>query len=441
MPISDYITLVITRATQGVSRAGFGTPLILGEVSEFQDRTQSYTSLDSLDDDFATTSAVYLLAADMFSQSPKPTTVKVGRKLTNTNDLQTFTPNVVPTAGNFTITLGAETTATIAYDAANTAIKSALELLTAVTAVTVTGDLTALTGFTVEFTGADVNTEFSSMTANATGLTTCTSIAVDHTQWGSATETYTEAITNIVDFDDDWYCLLATSRTKADLELIAAAMEARRKICVLGSNDADIIASGSSDVASVLQTADYDRTAICYTATAANYLDAGLAGNCLPYDPGSITWMYRNLSGISTDDFTDTERTYAMNKACNIYRTIGGLNVTEPGKMASGEFIDTIRGTDYLHARMEENIFEALSLAGKIPFTANGIAVIEGRIRATLEDCVRKGIITSAYTVTMPEIADISNAEKAARTLPDIKFTAILQGAIHYVTINGLIQV
>jgi hypothetical protein len=58
-----------------------------------------------------------------------------------------------PTAGNFTLTFGAETTATIAFDASAANIQSALESLNNIGSgnVTVTGDGSG--GFDIEFVG------------------------------------------------------------------------------------------------------------------------------------------------------------------------------------------------------------------------------------------------------------------------------------------------
>lgn len=65
------------------------------------------------------------------------------------SEVQIIKFSSVPTQGTYTLTLGAETTSPLAFNASNTAIKSALEALTAVTTVTVTGSYSA--GITVTF--------------------------------------------------------------------------------------------------------------------------------------------------------------------------------------------------------------------------------------------------------------------------------------------------
>lgn len=55
------------------------------------------------------------------------------------SEVQTMTFSEAPTAGTYTITINAETTASIAYNASNATIKTELEALASITTVTVTG--------------------------------------------------------------------------------------------------------------------------------------------------------------------------------------------------------------------------------------------------------------------------------------------------------------
>lgn len=84
------------------------------------------------------------------------------------DEVQTVTVLGGPTAGTFTLTFSGQTTSGIAYNAAASAVKSALEALSNVTTVTVTGD--AGGPYTVTFTdpgGQDV----AQMTGSAASLT------------------------------------------------------------------------------------------------------------------------------------------------------------------------------------------------------------------------------------------------------------------------------
>ena len=64
-------------------------------------------------------------------------------------------------------------------------------------------------------------------------------------------------------------------------------------------------------------------------------------------------------------------------------------------------------------------------------------------MKASLRAAVNQGILAAdpAPTVTVPKVADVSAADKTARLLPDMKFTGTLAGAIHKVTITGVVSV
>lgn len=93
------------------------------------------------------------------------------------NEIQTVTITGTPTGGTFTLTYGGQTTAGIAYNAAASAVQSALVALSSISTgnVTVTGS--AGGPYTVTFTGALAGTDVAQMTSSGAGLTGGTSPA------------------------------------------------------------------------------------------------------------------------------------------------------------------------------------------------------------------------------------------------------------------------
>jgi len=87
-----------------------------------------------------------------------------------TNEVQTVTISGTPSAGTFTLSYGSQTTAAIAYNAAASAVDSALEALSNIPAggVTVTGS--AGGPYTVTFTGELSYTDVSQLVINDSGL-------------------------------------------------------------------------------------------------------------------------------------------------------------------------------------------------------------------------------------------------------------------------------
>jgi hypothetical protein len=79
-PITDTVSMDITEDTVGVSRLGFGTPMLVSYTASFPERVRTYNSLADVAVDFPTTTSFeYLAAQILFSQSPKPKQLKIGR--------------------------------------------------------------------------------------------------------------------------------------------------------------------------------------------------------------------------------------------------------------------------------------------------------------------------------------------------------------------------
>ena len=227
---------------------------------------------------------------------------------------------------------------------------------------------------------------------------------------------------------------------------VASWVETAKKLAIFWITDVNAYdASKSTDLASVLKLANRNRSAVIWHATptgGADYPDAAWMGEGFPYEPGTSTWAYKTLNGVTPDTLLASQETALKGKNCNYYMTVGGVSITQEGKVASGEYIDIIIGTDWIEARLRESVYSALENNRKIPYDDTGIAMIEGLVKGVLNEAASKGILQAdSIAVTVPKYADIPQADKLARKLPDVKFSALYQGAIHSVTINGTISV
>ena len=130
-------------------------------------------------------------------------------------------------------------------------------------------------------------------------------------------------------------------------------------------------------------------------------------------------------------------------KNINHYTLTAGVAITRQGKTAGGEWIDVMRFVDWLKARMQERIYQQLVNLLKIPYTDQGVAIIENLVRAQLQEGIRVGGLAKdpEFTVTVPKVIDVSQTDRANRLLPDVKFNATLAGAIHKININGVVTV
>lgn len=255
-------------------------------------------------------------------------------------------------------------------------------------------------------------------------------------------------LTAINDVNDQWYALIATTRDVPTVKAIAAWVEARIKLFGTASSDLDIInvAAGTdtNSIAAFLNQLGYVRTFVMYHQDAeTDFPEAAWFGRVLPLEPGSETWKFKTLNGISYSNLTTTQLNNALNKKANVYEFVGGVGITENGTVAQGEFIDIIRGIDWLRARIQEFVFSLLVNSPKVPYTDAGIAGIQAEVMRALQLGVDNNFIAEdpQFIVTVPLAADVPPADKAARILRNVRFQATLAGAIHAVIIRGTVSV
>lgn len=246
--------------------------------------------------------------------------------------------------------------------------------------------------------------------------------------------------------DSSWYGIVVDQAMATDFDDVAAWVETARRFAILWTTDANTPdATKTTDLASVLKAAKYDRSAVIYREanTAVDYPDAAWMGEGFPFDPGSSTWAYKQLKGVAPEkSMTEAKESALRGKNCNYYSEVGGVNVTQEGKVASGEWIDIIIGTDWIEARIREEVYGAFVNNRKVPYSDVGIGMIKGLVKAVLYRAAAMGILQeNSIEVTAPKFADIPQADKLARKLPDVQFRALYQGAIQKTEINGTVSV
>jgi hypothetical protein len=245
--------------------------------------------------------------------------------------------------------------------------------------------------------------------------------------------------------DSDYYALLMPEGASSAVAAAAAGwVETVRRILVLQTADALAWDSSSvNDIAFNLKATGYTRSSVWaypHLGLATGQLAAALLGRCLPLDPGSVTFAHKELAGVTVMSLTETQQAALESKNANHYTEIGDGGNTFPGKVAEGEWIDVIRDIDRSFDRMQTSVLSVLRSSNKVPFTDDGIDTVGNALRGALRADVTDGIY-STFAVTTPAASAVSSADKAARSLTGVTFTATLAGAIHITTITGTVSV
>ncbi len=440
--IEQIIDVQVSRETTAVTQAGFGVMMFLDLHKRFNERALEFSSTaDMLTAGFEATDAAYLAASVYFGQEISPEKVIIGRQATD--DVQTLTFTAASGAGEvYTVKIndgdGEETftRTTAGSETAAVAAAGMEALINASGTLAVTADDSAADG-TMTLT-PDV------------ALTPYTLLLTDNISSSLTTsESFSDALA-AVDQAADFYGIATYSHLEADILEVSTYANSNKKIYGYSTSNTTDKTTAITGIMGQLQALSADRTFGSWdeesgvaATDATEYPEAAWFGDRLPSAPGSSTWMFKTLSGISVDSITSTESTNIRNKNGNTYETIGGVNITREGKMASGEYIDVIRGVDWLEARMEERIYSRFVNLPKIPYTNAGIAIIEAEVRAQIQEGIEAGVIDGeqGFTVTVPRVSQISANDRANRILPAITFVAKLAGAIHKTTVRGTVTV
>jgi len=262
--------------------------------------------------------------------------------------------------------------------------------------------------------------------------------------------TWADAISAIRDENDNWYGVVSVTRVKADILAISAVVEliepGRMHFAI--TSDASVLAkeadgSGDANVATQLSNLGYYKTNLIYSSYTDGYANAGLSAY-LSYDPGSITYNYKEIVGVTTETITAQERQNLIDQNTQVQKNVASLKSTyDSGMVCSGEWIDIMVGIDWLTARISEGVFSILVTSPKLPFTNGGLQILGTEIirNLTVASDSPFNFITEDFIVFIPDVKSFSSAEKASRSVTGLTFTANAQGAIHLVQIRGKLVV
>lgn len=455
MSLADIVQVTITSSGRGVSRKGFGIPMVLAKHSNFAGLTKQYNLgtavADMIVDGFISFDPAVRAVAALARNTPKPSKVIVGKLLTAFDQTFDLTVKTIVAVGgelySMIITSPDGTATTVSYTASpgdtETVIAAALDAL--IDAIT---DLSSTPTLGVMAVSADNPSEMFFVNGLDIELMDFLETTID--------SNLVAELTAIQASNSTWYGLiLADPQSNARIVALANYVETQEKIFLSTTHDT---ATGdpvsTTDVAYLTKAAQLFRTSLIYSGNQGAHAGATWMGNGFPFDPGSQTWAFKPLSGVVVDSLASGFQTALDDKSCNYYVEIGGLPVTNGGEstggtMASGEYIDVIRGRDWTVARLRERIFGLLANARKIPYTQGGADQIGSEVDAQMREGISAGYLSPdplegadvPFIVTVPVVAEVAKADKNARLLPDVAFEATLAGAIHATRLNGSISV
>lgn len=453
----------VTSTTTSLSQQGFGVPMVLSCSSSTSWTTseifRTYSSAAAVLVDFPATTPEYRAALRLFGQKKRIQRMGIGRlssKPTLIRDVGVNGSQKASTRYAFVVEYNGNeylvqftSTSSPATDEVVTGLKTALDAISALTGV-ITTSLPGSSGSKRLSTTAAAGVSFDIKLYDADGvnfgpggkdLMTLAGIAAD-----PGTPIATQ-LTDLLNASKLWYAIHNPYYGKALALAIGAWAEANERVYVQASPDTDIaetVPSGATDFVATVKANSLFRTMPFYHHDPASYQDAAFLGRVLPENPGSYTGAMKTLSLTTPSELTDGQIDNIVSqddisaKNGNVYVELGGVGKVLNGKVGGGEWFDVVVFRDWFAARLRERCLRLHDQLNKIPFTDAGIKLFESEIRAQGRDGIKVGGINPDVppTFSTPLEADISDADKANRVLPDLNAEFELSGAIHITKMN-----
>lgn len=481
LSVSNVTNVSVVMTPLAVPQRNFGVLLIVGpsSVIDTAERFRQYATMESVAADFGTTVPEYLAANLFFSQNPRPAILLIGRWA------QAATAGLLKggalsatqqTLANFTaITTGAFS---ITFDGGTATNVSAVNLSSAVNLNGVASIIDAALPAGVNFvwnasrsrfdcssatTGAASTVSFMSATALSAALRGTAALGASAVA-GIVVETPVAAVT-IMDnaTGADFYGVMFAPVAAADVSqaahvAVSAYVEAttRRHIYGVNTQDAGVLDPAvTSDIASVMKAANYNRTFSQYSSSSL-YAVASMFGRAFTVDFTAnntmITLKFKIEPGVTAETISETAASTLASKNCNVFVNYDNSSaIIQQGEMASGFFFDEMHGTDWLQNLVQTNRFNLLYTSPtKIPQTDAGMNVLMSGDAQAMEAGVHNGLIApgvwngppigglktgqllpSGYYIYTPPIAKQAQATREARIAPTTQIAIKMAGAIH----------
>lgn len=253
---------------------------------------------------------------------------------------------------------------------------------------------------------------------------------------------------------DGWEFATIVSPTANDsVELANQVEKYGRKFAVLGMKT-KAAAATIAEIQAISASPFYgnDRT-IVFVANGASgdnaqYAAVGaLIGALGNKTPGSITWKFKTLKGITPSEVNGSVLGTATELGLILYVTKAGNNQTSEGLTTGIKYIDDLHADDWVRSSIESEVQNLLQTTAKLMYGPEGIAQLEAVVTTVLRQATDNGIILTdaetgagKFTVSAGAREDQDTSDVASRKYNGLSFEYTRAGAIHDVTVHGIIQ-
>lgn len=245
----------------------------------------------------------------------------------------------------------------------------------------------------------------------------------------------TGALSDLVETNNDWFYLLCDQQGDEEITALSNWIDTQKKIY--------FASTGNKDLVTQLESFN---TVLMYHHDPTQYPAEGWVGVCAPKPPGSITWKFKTITGVTEAQITAAELITLHENGGNSYVRKHGILQSSEGLTTAGEYIDVMQSQYFIEARLIEEVSRLFYTHDKVPYDNSGIAMVAAACGTVMKQATDQGMIAKdadgngLWTVTTPDRANIPASQVASRKLDGVYVEATLAGAIHGATIRVLLK-
>jgi hypothetical protein len=481
IPESAIVKVSLSVSQQATSQSGFGLTCLFG-TSNYLPVAQRFGLFSSLTDVgavFPANSPEYQAAATFFSTNAAgtvPSQLMIARMFNAAVAAQFIggaTQTTIATLaaianGSLSINIDgtAEVLAGINLTGAGTFAAVAAILQTAIDAVKA--------GVTVSYNGTSfiinsgttgVNSTLAFATPAPAGTDLAPLLGLLQTNGGviangSAAETVTQSLQNVLTLNPFYLFSFANSPSDADLEAAAAFALATGLISGYTTTEPGcVIAGTTTDIGSVMKASTNKRVIGIYDQLTKNpfaIMSAFSVAAQVDFagSDTSETLMFKQLPGVSVSPLSTTQKAVLDSKNLNYYINVGGNPMFATGVMADGSWFDQVQGLDWLMGAIQDAAFQGLYGAKKVSQDDRGMATLLHLLEVPMDQGVTNGllapgvwngqnigqiktgdVLTKGYYMFAASVNSQSQVVRNTRVAPPITIIAKGAGAIQGVNI------
>ncbi|UOG49594.1 DUF3383 family protein [Leptospira noguchii] len=241
---------------------------------------------------------------------------------------------------------------------------------------------------------------------------------------------------------DSWFKTIATTHDKETIHVLGDYLASIEKMFFACTDDLNVLTGRNSiwEYITLHKTPD-------------SFPEAAWVGNSVPRRVGSYNYAYLPLDGVENSGYTNSQVSSVFSENGNLIVDFGGKQVPYPGISTGNVYADVVENRCWLKARLKENISSLFLNSDVVPYTIQGIQMIEAKMREVFVQAGVQGIIAPVetdadktrsdlgdyqYKINLPDTIDeIPTNDRNNRVLPNVTFSCRLRGAINEVDIDG----